>query len=167
MGVSSAADSGMRVETLFAHHGTHQLDRCIKVGATHVCARCAGMYPAMALGAWLTLSGAAGPGGTAELVLRYALSALGVAAWGVDRLRPLGFRRANVARVALGAALGLGLGLMLGRHVVEPFRPDVVRQIVLVTILGAAFLAIDLLRGRTVRKGRDREETSSQGAGAP
>ena len=157
----------MRVDILVAHHGKHELDRCLRVGATYLCARCAGMYPAMALGLWATLSGVGMNDGTAEVAARVGLSAIGVGAWGLDRIRPLRFRGANVVRVLAGAVLGVSLGAMLGRHFLEPFRPDVVGQIVVVTILGAAFVLVDLLARRTVRKGRDTEETSPPGVRAP
>ncbi len=137
----------MRVDILFTHHGTHELDRCIKLGRAYVCARCAGMYPAMALGLWATLSGA-------ELGARliYGLSAAGVAAWGVERLRPFRFQGANVLRASGGAVLGLALGNLLGRHFVEPFEPRVVGQIVLLVAMAAGFLLVDLLARRPVRK---------------
>jgi len=153
----------MRVDILFTHHGTHELDRCIKLGRATLCARCAGMYPAMALGLWATLSGRADLGP----VVSYGLSAAGVAAWGVERLRPFRFEGANVLRVAGGAVLGLALGNLLGRHFVEPFEPRVVGQIVLLVAMTAGFLLVDLLARRPVRSLRDDDENRSPGAGAP
>jgi hypothetical protein len=141
----------MRVDILLTHHGTHQLDRCIKVGRAYLCARCAGMYPAMALGLWGTLSGRLELGD----LLTYGLSAAGVAAWGVERVRPVRFRGANVLRALAGAALGLALGVLLAGHFVEPFGPRVVGQIVLIVVLAAGFGLVDLLARRPVRKLRD------------
>jgi len=155
------------VDILIAHHRTHQLDRCIKVRGLHVCARCAALYPAMALGLWAALAHPAAPVTRAELGARLALSVVGVAAWGVEHVRPLRFRGANAVRMGFGALLGLALGVMLGRHFVEPYRPDVVGQIVVISVLAGAFVLVDLLARRTVRKGRDREETSPLGDGEP
>lgn len=154
----------MRVDILLAHHGTHELDRCIKVGRTYLCARCAGMYPAMAVALWWTLSGR-GPIGD---VATYAMAAIGVSAWGIEKLRPMRHRGANVARVAAGAVLGVALGAMLAQHLVEPFAPRVVRVIVLIVALAAGFAGVDLLASRAVRKTRDCDENRrSARTGAP
>lgn len=141
----------MRVDILLTHHGTHQLDRCIKVGRAYLCARCAGMYPAMALGLWAGLSGRLELGDP----VTYGLSVAGVSAWGVERIRPLRFGGANLLRAGGGAILGVALGALLARHFVEPFGPRVVGQIVLIVVLSAAFGLVDLLARRPVRKLRD------------
>lgn len=156
----------MRVDILLTHHGTHQLDRCIKVGRAYLCARCAGMYPALAIGLWMTLSGS--PDLELGAPFAYGMSAVGVTAWGIERLRPVRFVRANLARAFFGAVLGLGIGAMLGRHFREPFAPAVVGQIVLIASLAVGFCLVDLLGSKAVRKHRDCDENHpSPGAGLP
>jgi uncharacterized membrane protein len=96
-----------------AHHRRDQLERCLLVplGGDRrlaLCARCLGLYPALALALLLQARLRLGPAGTADWVL--ALSGVFPALfdWGLSWL---GRRRgSNALRLATGLLLGLSLG---------------------------------------------------------
>jgi uncharacterized membrane protein len=96
-----------------AHHRRDQLERCLLVplgGGRRLalCARCLGLYPALALAlllqGWLRL----GPAGTADWVLVLSGVFPALFDWGLSWL---GRRRgSNALRLATGVMLGLSLG---------------------------------------------------------
>lgn len=101
---------------LLAHHEPHEYDRCYRVRVRgrdeHVCARCSGIYPGIALGIAAVLYGWF-PGlqfGALVVLPAFTLVDWAVTAFGdVDGANPL--------RTATGLALGVGYGLGLGRVV--------------------------------------------------
>jgi hypothetical protein len=136
---------------VLSHAWPGDLDRCLAVslGAArvHLCARCTGLYPALALGLAARLAGLpwleASP--RAELALRLVLPVLGGAAWGLEQA---GLALPRAARVASGVALGAGIGWVLGLHLRAPWPGELVE---LSAALGA-ILVVGLL-ARSLRGG--------------
>src|SRR5690606_10272740 len=104
-----------------SHHPPEELDRTWRLGGVHVCARCLGVYPVLALCLWvqfalkvplrLPLDGLLG--------VLFILPALGD--WAYGRWRP--HAGTNLWRTTTGVLLGLALGRSLYVHVQRPFPP--------------------------------------------
>lgn len=113
-------------QMMLSHHAPHEYDRCYKVGAHHLCSRCAGIYPALVAGlialAYLLPA-------FPEWLEWLALLALPVPAlldWGASWV----FRAAgtNWLRTLTGVLLGLSVSRNLHLQWTEPFQPMVLIQ---------------------------------------
>ncbi|MFB6170565.1 MAG: DUF2085 domain-containing protein [Haloarculaceae archaeon] len=103
---------------LLSHHTADERERChtLAVGdrRLHLCARCSGVYPGIAVGVALTVVG--WPGWVAPGWLVALLPAPALADWALSALG--GRSGDNAVRTLTGAGLGLaygtGLGLLVG-----------------------------------------------------
>lgn len=147
---------------ILSHHRSDELDRCIRLGPIHLCARCTGLYPALAAVLWLRL-GQPEHGNAWDGAVMFGLGAIGMLGWGAERSGRV--RLGNPARVGAGVVLGAALGWMLAVHFREPFAPPVVGQIaMIVAIWVAAEISrrLDLTGGRHVRRACDGRETPDE-----
>ncbi len=127
-----------------SHHHHDELDRCYRVGALHVCARCLGTYPVL----------------FAALVAQFALHAplshpldvlLGAGAvlpatldWAWGRFHPHAFT--NLWRTTTGVLLGLGLGRSLFIHLQQPWPQVLLAQSAVVTVVAVPVILATYLR---------------------
>jgi hypothetical protein len=105
------------LDFLLAHHRPEEYDRCYALGGVHLCARCAGLYPALALLLALQLTGIVGPI-RAEWAVLYLLPVPAIFSWARRRLTGAAGSNpvATVTGVLLGVALGRGIFLYLHDH---------------------------------------------------
>jgi uncharacterized membrane protein len=110
------------LDFLLAHHHPEEYDRCYAVGGAHVCARCAGLYPALALMLALQLQGLI-PEVRAEWAVLFLLPLPAVFSWARRRLTGAAGSNpvATVTGVLLGVALGRGIYLYLRDHAAVAF----------------------------------------------
>lgn len=101
-----------------SHHPPEELDRCYRLGGLHVCARCLGTYPVLALTFALQVLLRAPLAHALDLPVAVALVIPATLDWAVGRFRP--HAGSNAWRSATGALLGLGLGRSLFIHVQRP-----------------------------------------------
>lgn len=99
-------------EYVLSHHARDERHRCYAPTLfgrqVHLCARCSGVYPGIALG---LLAGLAGPTGLPELVLIAVLPIGALVDWTTTEFT--GRQGSNVVRTATGALLGFAYGLGL------------------------------------------------------
>jgi hypothetical protein len=95
------------LDFLLAHHRPEEYDRCYAVGGLHVCARCAGLYPALLLLLALQLTGVVGAI-RAEWAVLFLLPVPAVFSWARRRLT--GAAGSNPVSTVTGALLGVALG---------------------------------------------------------
>jgi hypothetical protein len=105
------------LDFLLAHHRPDEYDRCYAVGAVHLCARCAGLYPALLLLLALQLTGLVGSL-RAEWAVLFLLPVPAVFSWARHRLTGAAGSNpiATVTGALLGVALGRGIFLYLHDH---------------------------------------------------
>jgi hypothetical protein len=105
------------LDFLLAHHRPEEYDRCYVVGSVHLCARCAGLYPALLLLLALQLTGLVGPL-RAEWAVLFLLPLPAIFSWARRRLTGAAGSNpvATVTGGLLGIALGRGLFLYLYDH---------------------------------------------------
>ena len=105
------------LDFLLAHHRPEEYDRCYALGGLHVCARCAGLYPALLVMLALQLKGLVGPL-RAEWAVLFLLPVPAVFSWARRRLTGAAGSNpfATVTGALLGVALGRGLFLYLHDH---------------------------------------------------
>jgi uncharacterized membrane protein len=98
------------LDFLLAHHRPEEYDRCYAVGGVHLCARCAGLYPALLVMLALQLGGHL-PAVRAEWAILFLLPLPAVGSWARRRLTGAAGSNpvATVTGVLLGIALGRGL----------------------------------------------------------
>jgi len=127
---------------LLSHHEPGERDRCHAVWLpgrdrpVRLCARCAGVYPGIALG---VAAAATAPVPTLPLVA--LLPAPALADWATTALA--GRRGSNAVRTLTGVALGAGYGVGLVALTRPPLRPPVVAVGVAYALLAGALLALD------------------------
>ncbi|MHB1847153.1 MAG: hypothetical protein ACYCWW_20200 [Deltaproteobacteria bacterium] len=96
----------MRPSLLLSHHRGPGLERCFRIGAIRLCARCSGLWPALVLGMALQRLWLPPPG---RLSVAVDLGLLWPGLWDFAR----GLRRpdlgTNLGRFGIGALAGLGL----------------------------------------------------------
>jgi hypothetical protein len=102
---------------LLAHHRPEEHDRCYKIGAVRLCARCAGLYPALAAMLALQLSGVLGPP-RADWAVVFLLPLPALVSWGRRRL--FGAPGSNPVSTLTGALLGIALGRSLHLYLRDP-----------------------------------------------
>jgi hypothetical protein len=147
----TSSRGGTRWSVLLSHAGSGELDRCLAIplgsARVHLCARCVGLYPALAAGLWARL---AHPGWVEgrpwlALALRLVVPLAGGVAWALEQAWPSLARSgpaARVGRTASGVALGAGIGWVLGRHLQSPWPGELVELAAgLAAILVAGVLA--------------------------
>ena len=130
---------------LLAHHRTPHLDRCVRIGRLHLCARCLGVYPVLvgAFGVQLWLHGrfpALLRGRDWEPYLFAVLVTPALIDWIRGRIDPTS--GTNGIRILTGALLGLGLARALYLHARAPFTPPSLWMLVYVgagALIGLAY----------------------------
>jgi hypothetical protein len=129
-----------------AHHYPEDYDRCILIGRTHVCRRCAVLYPVAFLTFGIALAGARLPGALSAWVL-VLLPLPAVVEFVAEHLGWIGThpRVQVVVTVPLGIALGIGFD----RYVHHP--ADLVWWAVVVIYAGICFASVLLGARRTGR----------------
>ena len=105
------------LDFLLAHHRPAEYDRCYELGGLHVCARCAGLYPALALVLGLQLAGIVDTV-RAQWAVLYLLPVPAIFSWARRRLTGAGGSNpvSTVTGALLGVALGRGIYLYLHDH---------------------------------------------------
>lgn len=116
-----------------SHHRPHELHRCYRLGAVHVCARCLGTYPVMfaAIGAQLAFK--APLEHALDVPLSIALVLPATLDWAAGRLQPHRFK--NLWRTTTGVLLGLGLARSLFIHLQRPLPLALLGQGIVVTVI--------------------------------
>ena len=138
---------------LLSHCGPNGLDRCLALPlgrrAVLLCARCAGLYPALLAAAAARLAGADLPGLEGPAV-RLTVPLAGGAAWVAEQA---GLELGKPLRVASGVALGLGIGWPLALHLRSPWPGELVELVAaLALVLAAGLAARRLALGRRRRR---------------
>ncbi len=95
------------LDFLLAHHRPEEYDRCYRIGGLHLCARCAGLYPALLLVLGLQLAGRLDTV-RAEWAVLFLLPLPAVFSWARRRLT--GAAGSNPVSTVTGALLGVALG---------------------------------------------------------
>lgn len=95
------------IDFLLAHHRPEEHDRCYAIGGVHLCARCAGLYPTLALVLGLQLAGLVDTV-RAEWAVLYLLPVPAIFSWARRRLT--GAAGSNPVSTVTGALLGVALG---------------------------------------------------------
>jgi len=102
---------------LLSHHEPSDYHRChrLDIGGrpVHLCARCSGVYPGIAVGVGLFLTEVLA---SLQLVLVALLPLPALVDWSVTHFRPP--EGSNAVRTATGGLLGVGYGLGLGHLLV-------------------------------------------------
>jgi len=127
-----------------SHHSPAEYHRTYALGRLRVCARCAGLYPALlaALGAQFA---ARAPLASAwDLPLGVGLLAPALVDWAVGQARP--GAGSNGWRTATGVLLGLALGRTLYVHFQRPWPQALVAQAALVTAVAVPVILLRLGR---------------------
>jgi len=101
----------LRAPLWLAHHRPGQLDRCVRVGNTAVCRRCAVLYPCVVV-CWITLVWL-NPSATTLVLAGWILPLPMVADWVLEHLGRAHHSPARLIAVTLLAAPGLGALLAL------------------------------------------------------
>ena len=123
-----------------SHHHQDELNRCYRVGAVHVCARCLGTYPVLFTAFFLQFALRAPLDHPLDVPLVLALTVPALADWAYGRFRPQA--GTNAWRTLTGVALGLALARALFVHVQRPLPPSLLAQAGLVTaVAGPVILA--------------------------
>lgn len=127
-----------------SHHGADELDRCWRLGGVHVCARCLGTYPVLAL--TMALQGAfrAPLAHPADVPLAVGLLAPALGDWAFGRFFP--HRLSNAWRTFTGVLLGIALGRSLFVHVQRPLPAMLVWQAALVAAVATPVILVVYLR---------------------
>jgi hypothetical protein len=95
------------LDLLLAHHRPAEYDRCYRIGGLHLCARCAGLYPALLLVLGLQLTGGV-DSLRAEWAVLFLLPVPAIFSWARRRLT--GAAGSNPVSTLTGALLGVALG---------------------------------------------------------
>jgi hypothetical protein len=129
----------VRLGFLLAHHDPAEYDRCYRLGGVRLCARCCGLYPALALVLALELAG----GFTAlrlEWAILYGLPLPALCTWARRRLA--GVAGSNPVATVTGALLGVALGRGLFLYFRDPASP---RFWIQALGLGLCVLVVEIL----------------------
>jgi uncharacterized membrane protein len=129
-----------RLAFLLAHHYPEEYDRCYRVGRVHVCARCAGLYPALFATLGLALRGQLATV-RAEWAVLYLLPLPALFSWARRRLT--GAPGSNPVATLTGVLLGIALGRGLFLYLRDPRAPAFWVQL---AGLAAVVVAVELLR---------------------
>ncbi len=128
-----------------SHHHPDELDRCWRLGGWHVCARCLGTYPVLALALVAQFAEHAPLTHPLDLPVGVALVVPATLDWAWGRFHPHAF--GNLWRSATGVALGLGLARSLFIHLQRPLPAVLVAQGAVVGgVTGLVILATYLRR---------------------
>jgi uncharacterized membrane protein len=136
-----------------SHHPPEQYDHTYRFGSVHVCARCLGVYPMLALGLTLQLAARAPLAWKGDVVGVLALTAPALIDWALGRLRLT--RGSNAVRTATGVLLGLALARSLYIHFQRPFPEVLLAQAVSVTAVVIPVIFLAYLRRGSDRPDRD------------
>ncbi len=143
---------------MLSHCRPEDLHRCLFVSflgvSIHLCARCAGLYPALALALVARLAHLWVPE-TADLLLRIVLPVVGAAAWGLEQAGAPALPLPRASRVLSGCMIGLGLGWVLGLHLRQPWPSELIRLMIALSLIGALGLLARLVRTPLGAEGRD------------
>ena len=135
-----------------SHHRDEHLDRTIRLGRHHVCARCLGAYPAAALTLLAQLVVGAKVAWRFDGLWALALLVPALVDWSVGAFKP--HSGTNAKRLVTGVLAGLALGRTLYVHLLQPFHRWLVWQLALVTAV--ALPVIVLTACRRSKPARDR-----------
>ena len=95
------------LDFFLAHHRAEEYDRCYRIGGLHLCARCAGLYPALLVVFGLHLGGLVDTV-RAEWAVLFLLPVPAIFSWARRRLT--GAAGSNPVSTVTGALLGVALG---------------------------------------------------------
>jgi uncharacterized membrane protein len=129
-----------------SHHFPDEYHRCYRLGPLHVCARCLGVYPTLAVAFVAQLIARAPLEVASDLPVGLALIAPATMDWAVGRFFPRAF--SNPWRTLTGVLLGLALGRSLFIHVQRPFPPVLLAQSALVTAVAVPVILATYRRRR-------------------
>ncbi|NHN48583.1 DUF2085 domain-containing protein [Halostella sp. JP-L12] len=126
---------------LLSHHDADERDRChalrVRGRTVRLCARCAGIYPGIALGLWI----AGGSRWAAPLSLIAVLPAFALVDWAASAFA--GADGGNAVRTATGALLGLGYAFGAVRLLRDPPAPGVLAVGVAYALVAATLLTVE------------------------
>ena len=101
-----------------AHHYPEDYRRCYPIGSVRICARCAGLYPALLAGLALQIGLGATTRWPREEWIVLALTLPAVADWAIGRFDPAS--GTNLIRSATGILLGVALSRTIYLNMVHP-----------------------------------------------
>ncbi len=127
-----------------SHHHDDELDRCVRVGGTFVCARCLGTYPTLFALVALQFELKASLSHPWDVALSTALVLPATLDWAWGRFRPHDFT--NLWRWFTGLLLGAGLGRACYVHVQRPFPPVLLWPLGVVTAFAGPVILVSYLR---------------------
>lgn len=141
-----AHDSRFNWGILLSHSLDQHLHRCLclHIGGRRVyfCSRCVGLYVTLVLGLIGQLAGFQVPS-WCDFTLRIILPAMGALAWGIEQI---GISLSKPVRLLSGILIGIGLGWVLGIHLINPWPRELVE-----TSLVLGFILLIGLLGNMIR----------------
>lgn len=123
---------------LLSHHFADELNRCFVVGPVHLCARCAGLYPVLALTLALNVLAKLPQELFVDPVWIFLLPAPAFFDWRLGRFDPS--HGSNRRRLVTGLLAGIGFGRAL--YVLSRF-PDDPRPWALFGVIGVLALLVE------------------------
>lgn len=114
-----------------SHHHEDQADRCLRVGRSHVCRRCAVLYPGMLVVAAIQLAGWIPR--DLGVVLMWVLPLAVVGEWIAEHLGGVAYSASR--QVVTTGLASVAFGVALGRHVRHPFEAAATAPAVVFTVL--------------------------------
>ena len=129
-----------------SHHFHEEMGRCYRFGSVHVCARCLGTYPVLAVGLMAQFIAHAPLWHPLDLPAGVALVLPATLDWAWGRFRPRS--GSNPWRTLTGVLLGMGLGRSLFIHLQRPWPVLLATQAAVVTLLGLPVILATYRRHR-------------------
>lgn len=123
-----------------SHHPPDELDRCYRLGSSHLCARCLGTYPVMFAAIAVQIVLRAPLEHPFDLPLCLVLVLPATLDWAQGRFAP--HRFSNLWRTFTGVLLGLGLGRSLFIHLQRPLPVALLAQGIVVTAIALPVILI-------------------------
>ena len=134
----------MRSPFLLSHHPRSELDRTYDCAGVHLCARCLGTYPTLAMALVAQFRHHTVLSWRFEVLAGVLFMLPALIDWSLGRLRPR--QGNNLVRTGSGVLLGLALGRTLYVHLHHPYPRVLLVQAVVVTGVAVPVMLLALRR---------------------